>query len=158
MAKTRWGILATGRIAGTMAKAIAESKTGELVACGSRSQSSADRFAAEYGGIRAHSSYQSLIDDADVDAIYIATPHPQHVEWTVKSLQAKKAVLCEKPMGLNTADVMLMMNAAMQNDTFLMEAFMFRMHPQTQKIRELLEADTIGEIRHIHATFGFNAP
>ena len=155
---TRWGILATGRIAHTLANAINESSTAELVAVGSRTQESADAFAATYNGIAAHGTYDKLLADPNVDAIYVSTPHPQHVEWTIKALDAGKAVLCEKPMGLNHAEVMAMVHAAQENHGFLLEAFMYRMHPQTAKLRELIADDAIGEIRHIHATFAFSAP
>lgn len=155
---TRWGILATGRIAHTLANAINASNTAELVAVGSRSQEKAEKFAAEYNDITAHGTYEGLLADSNVDAVYVSTPHPQHVEWTIKALDAEKAVLCEKPMGLNHAEVMAMVHAAQANHSFLLEAFMYRMHPQTQQIRDLLADDVIGELRHIHATFAFNAP
>ncbi len=155
---TRWGILATGRIAHTLASAINVSATAELVAVGSRTQEKADKFAAEYDDIKAHGTYDDLLADPNVDAVYVSTPHPQHVEWTIKALDAGKAVLCEKPMGLNHAEVMSMVHAARENHCFLLEAFMYRMHPQTQQIRELLADEAIGELRHIHATFAFNAP
>lgn len=155
---TRWGILATGRIAHTLANAINTAESAELVAVGSRTQVNASKFAEQYGDVAAHRTYEALLNDSNVDAIYVSTPHPQHVEWTVKALEAGKAVLCEKPMGLNHAEVMAMVHAAQQNQGFLLEAFMYRMHPQTAKIRELLADDAIGELRHIHATFAFNAP
>ena len=154
---TRWGILATGRIAHALANAINASSTAELVAVGSRTQEKADRFAAEYQNITAHGTYDGLLADPDVDAVYVSTPHPQHVEWTIKALDAGKAVLCEKPMGLNHAEVMAMVHAAQVNHCFLLEAFMYRMHPQTQQIKDLLADEAIGELRHIHATFAFNA-
>ena len=155
---TKWGILATGRIAHTFANAVVESESGELFAVGSRTQANANQFATEYRGIRSYGTYQKLIEDSEVEAIYVSTPHPQHVEWVIKALNAKKAVLCEKPMGLNHAEVMAMVHAAKVNDVFLLEAFMYRMHPQTQRMCELLRDGAVGEIRHIHATFGFNAP
>ena len=155
---TKWGILATGRIAHTLANAVVESSTGELVAVGSRTQSSADEFAEEYGGLAAYGSYDGLLSDGNVDAIYVSTPHPMHAEWTIRALNAGKAVLCEKPMGLNHAEVMAMVHAAQQNRQFLLEAFMYRNHPQTEKIRELLDEGAIGELRHIHATFAFFSP
>ncbi len=155
---TRWGILATGRIAKTLADAVIASTTGELVAVGSRTPASADAFASNYDGLTAHGSYQELIDDPDVDAIYIATPHPQHAEWTIKSLEAGKAVLCEKPMAVNHPQVMAMVQKAADTKTFLMEAFMYRTHPQTQRLIELLRDGAIGEIRHVQATFGFHTP
>lgn len=154
---TRWGIVATGRIAHKLAVAIQQSETGELVAVGSRTQESADAFASQYEGVVAYSSYDQLVSAADVDAIYIATPHPQHAEWTIKCLNTGKAVLCEKPMGLNHAEVMAMVHAAKTNNTFLMEAFMYRLHPQVTKVVELVGNGAIGSVRHIHASFGFHA-
>ena len=155
---TRWGILATGRIAKTLADAVSASETGELVAVGSRSLASAEEFARNYEELTAHGSYQDLIDDPDVDALYVATPHPQHAEWTIKALEAGKAVLCEKPMAVNHPQVMAMVQKASDTETFLMEAFMYRTHPQTQRLIELLRDGAIGEIRHIQASFGFHTP
>ncbi len=153
-----WGIIATGRIARTFADALPESKTGKLVACASRSLESAEAFASDYEGIKAYGTYLELLEDSDVDAVYISTPHPQHAEWCIRALDAGKAVLCEKPLGLNHAEVMAMTNAARRNNTFLMEAFMYRTHPQTQRVVELIENGTIGEVRHIEANFGYHAP
>ncbi len=154
----RWGILATGRIARKLADAVVESDTSELVAVGSRTQAAADTFARDYGGITAHGSYDALLGDADVDAIYVSTPHPQHAEWTIKALEAGKAVLCEKPMGVNHAEVMAMVETAAFHDTFLMEAFMYRTHPQTAKVVELIRDGAIGEVRQINASHGFASP
>ncbi|MEC8833695.1 MAG: Gfo/Idh/MocA family oxidoreductase, partial [Pseudomonadota bacterium] len=148
---TRWGILATGRIAKTLADAVVASDTGKLVAIGSRTLASANAFASNYDGLTAHGSYQELVDDPNVDALYIATPHPQHAEWTIKSLEAGKAVLCEKPMAVNHPQVMAMVQKASDTETFLMEAFMYRTHPQTQQFIKLLRDGAIGEIRHIQA-------
>ena len=151
----RWGILATGRIAAKLADAVVESETSELVAVGSRTQAAADAFAQDYGDITAHGSYDALLGDADVDAIYVSTPHPQHAEWTIKALEAGKAVLCEKPMGVNHAEVMAMVETAAFHDTFLMEAFMYRTHPQTAKVVELIRDGAIGDVRQINASHGF---
>ena len=155
---TRWGILATGRIARKLADAILESETSDLVAVGSRTQSAAQAFAADYGDIVAHGSYDALLADADVDAIYVATPHPQHAEWTIKALEAGKAVLCEKPMGVNYPEVMAMVETADFHQRFLMEAFMYRAHPQTAKALQLIRDGAIGEVRQIDANFGFASP
>lgn len=155
---TNWGILATGRIAHKFADALTQSATGNLVAVGSRSIDNASKFAASWGDPTAYGSYQELIGDPNVDAIYVSTPHPQHAEWTIKALNAGKALLCEKPLGLNHPEVMAMVDAAQDNQRFLMEAFMYRCHPQTLKLVELIREGVIGEIRHIHATFGFHAP
>ena len=154
----RWGILATGRIAGTFADAIAASDTAVLAAVGSRTQDAAERFVRDRAGVTPHGSYEALLADAQVDAVYVATPHPQHAEWTIKALEAGKAVLCEKPMGVNHAQVMAMVEAAREHDGFLMEAFMYRAHPMTERVVESVREGAIGEVRHIDASFGFAAP
>ncbi|NKB97010.1 MAG: oxidoreductase [Pseudomonadales bacterium] len=155
----RWGILATGSIAHKFAEGVSESRLGQLQAVGSRSQESADHFKVQYPGLSsAHASYEALINDPEVDAIYVATPHTDHAKWAIRALQAGKAVLCEKPLGLNHAQVMAMVEAASRQQTFLMEAFMYRVHPQTQKILDLIAEGAIGSVRHIEAQFGFNTP
>ena len=155
---TRWGILATGRIARKLADAVVDSETSELAAVGSRTQDAADAFARDYGGITAHGTYDDLLADPGVEAVYVSTPHPQHAEWTIKALEAGKAVLCEKPMGVNHAEVMAMVETAAFHDRFLMEAFMYRTHPQTAKVVELIRDGAIGEVRQINASHGFAAP
>lgn len=154
----RWGILATGAIARTFARAAASSTKSELVAVASRDGARAESFAREHGGVRAHAGYDALLADPDVDAVYVATPHPQHADWTIRALEAGKHVLCEKPLGLNHAEVMAMVDAAEQSDRFLMEAFMYRCHPQTDAILHLLRDGAIGRICHVSAGFGFRAP
>ncbi|MCE2425558.1 MAG: Gfo/Idh/MocA family oxidoreductase, partial [Pseudomonadales bacterium] len=157
---TRWGILATGNIAHKLADAVVASETSELVAVGSRTQDGADAFAKEYGlpSEGSHGSYDALLDDADVDAVYVSTPHPMHAEWTIKALEAGKAVLCEKPMGVNHPEVMAMVETAAFHKRFLMEAFMYRTHPQTAKAVELIRDGAIGEVRQMNMSFGFHSP
>ncbi len=152
-----WGILATGAIARTFAKGVAKSKYGKLAAVASRSQEKAQAFATELGVPRAYGSYEALLADADVQAVYIATPHPLHAEWAIKAAEAKKHILCEKPIGLNHAQAMAIVEAARANDVFLMEAFMYRCHPQIKKLVELIRAKAIGDVRMIQATFSFHA-
>ena len=151
-----WGILGAGKIARTFAKAMPTSRTGKLVAVGSRSQESADKFAAEFPGARAHGSYEAVLDDPAVQAVYIATPHPMHVEWVIRAARAGKHILCEKPIGLNHAEAMQAVEAARQNDVFLMEAFMYRCHPQTARAWEIVRSGRLGEVRLIEAAFGFD--
>jgi predicted dehydrogenase len=151
-----WGILGTGRIAGIFAKQLSQSKTGKLAAVGSRSQASADRFTAEYRVAQSHGSYEALLADSQVQAVYIATPHSLHAEWCLKTAAAGKHILCEKPLTLNHAEALLVVEAARNHDVFLMEAFMYRCHPQTAKLIELLREKVIGEVRVIHASFGFH--
>jgi predicted dehydrogenase/diketogulonate reductase-like aldo/keto reductase len=150
-----WGILATGSIAGTFAKGVAKSEHGRLAAVGSRSQASAARFAAEFGVPVAHASYAALLADPAVQAVYIATPHPQHCEWAIRAAQAGKHILCEKPLGLNHAEAMVMAEAARANGVLLMEAFMYRCHPQTEKIVELVRSGALGTVKLVQAAFGF---
>lgn len=155
---TRWGLLATGRIAAKLAAAVQASATAELVAVGSRTEAAAAKFAVDYPGVAAHGSYEALLGDANVDVVYVATPHPHHAEWTIKALEAGKAVLCEKPMGVSHPEAMAMVETAAFHRRFLMEAFMYRTHPQTARLLALVQGGAIGEVRQIDASFGFAAP
>ncbi len=152
-----WGIISTGRIAGAFAAGLKHSETGKPVAVASRDKDKAQEFAAKYNVPKAYGSYEELLADDSVEAVYIATPHPFHAEWAIKAAEAKKHILCEKPIGINHAEAMAIVEAAAENDVFLMEAFMYRCHPQTQKLVELLEETIIGDVRVIQATFSFNA-
>jgi predicted dehydrogenase len=151
-----WGILATGSIANQFAKGLRISKTGTLVATGSRTLGKAESFAAEYGG-KALDSYQAVLDDPDVDAVYIATPHAMHGEWTIKAARAGKGILCEKPFTLNAYEASLALKVVREQGVFFMEAFMYRCAPQTRKLVELLRDGAIGEIRAINSEFAFHA-
>ncbi len=155
--KLRWGILGAGRIAKAFAQGVATSKTGTLVAIGSRSQEKADAFGNELNVPHRHGSYEALLADVDVDAVYIATPHPQHAEWAIKAAEAKKHLLVEKPLAMNFHEGSAIVEAAIEHDVFLMEAFMYRCHPQTLRLIELLRLRVIGDVRVIHATFSFHA-
>ncbi len=152
-----WGIIGTGGIARTFAQGLAKSRTGKLVAVGSRNAEGAEAFAAKHGGIRAHGSYEALLADPDVKAVYISTPHPFHAEWCIKAARAKKHILCEKPLTLNHAEAMVVAEAARENGVFLMEAFMYRCHPQMAKLVELIRDGAIGKVGVIQATFSFKA-
>lgn len=155
--KLKWGILSTGRIAKTFANGLKTSTTGMLVAVGSRTQAAADAFGKEFGLTRCHGSYEALLADPEVQAVYIAPPHPSHAEWAIKAAEAKKHILCEKPIGMNYPEAMAIVDAALEHDVFLMEAFMYRCHPQTAKLVELIKAKAIGEVRVISATFSFQS-
>src|SRR5438105_4075950 len=152
-----WGILATGNIATAFAQGVSHSKTGKLVAVGSRSQEKADKFGSEHNVAKRYGSYEALLADPNVHAVYVATPHPQHVDWAIRAARAKKHVLVEKPLAVNHAQAMAIVEAAVENDVFLMEAFMYRCHPQTAKLLELIRERTIGDVRMIRASFGFNS-
>jgi len=156
----RWGILGPGSIAKAFAKGLSDAKAGTLAAVGSRDKGKAEQFGADYGveADHCHGSYEALLADAAVDAVYIATPHPMHPEWTIKAAEAGKHVLCEKPLALNHAQGEAMIEAAREQGVFLMEAFMYRCHPQTAKLVELIREGAIGRVCVIEATFSFQAP
>ena len=151
----RWGIIGTGKIAAAFARALNHTDTGDLVAVASRTEANAERFGETHGVGFRHASYEALVDDPSVHAVYISTPHPMHAEWAIKCAEAGKHVLCEKPMTLNAADTMAVVEAARRNDVFLMEAFMYRCHPQTERLVELLRSGVIGDVKLVRATFGF---
>jgi predicted dehydrogenase len=153
--KIRWGLLSTARIAGNFAAGLAALPDAEIVAVGSRSQESADQFADRLNIPRRHSSYEALAHDPDVDVIYIGTPHPLHAENTLLCLEAGKHVLCEKPFALNTAQAERMVDTARRQQRFLMEAMWTRFQPAWVRIREIIAAGTIGEVRMLLADFGF---
>ena len=153
----RWGILGTGSIAKTFARGVRESHTGTVLAIGSRSSQSAERFGGEFDVPNRHGSYEALLADAQVEAIYIATPHPLHAEWAIKAAEAGKHVLCEKPLTLHHGEAMQVVQAAQNAGVILMEAFMYRCHPQTAKIVELVREGVIGDVQMIEASFGFRA-
>ncbi len=154
--KLRWGIIGTGKIARTFARALSQSESGELVAVASRSLDAAVAFAAELGPSRAHGSYEALLGDSEVEVVYISTPHPFHAHWSIAAARAKKHVLCEKPLGMNHAEVSAIVQAARDNDVFLMEAFMYRCHPQTQELVRLLRSGSLGQVKAIVASFGID--
>lgn len=156
--KLNWGILGTGAIAKKFARENATSATGRIVAVGSRTRGSADKFAEEFGIPNRHGSYGDLLADPEVHAVYIAGPHPTHAEWAVKAARARKHLLVEKPLGLNFAEGMVIAEAALENDVFLMEAFMYRCHPQTARLVELVRNRAVGEVRLIVADFSFHWP
>lgn len=156
MTKLGWGILGTGMIARTLAKAINESQTGQLVAVASRSQATADKFGEEFKVARRYAGYEALLADREVQAVYISLPNHLHAEWTIQCAEAGKHILCEKPFTVNHAEAMTVMAAVRTRDVFLMEAFMYRCHPQTARLVELIRSGVIGEVRMIEAHFGFN--
>ncbi len=153
--KLAWGILGTGAIANVFAQGLAASTTGTLVAIASRTQTAADAFGNAFNVLHRHDSYEALLANPAVEAVYIATPHPLHAEWAIKAAKAGKHILCEKPLALNYAQATSIIEAAQHHDVFLMEAFMYRCHPQTRKLIELIKAGTIGKVRVIQATFSF---
>src|SRR5205085_4794062 len=152
-----WGVLGTGRIAGVFARGVKQSLTGTLVAVGSRSQAAADTFGETWHIPHRYSRYEDVLADQSVQAVYLAIPHPFHAEWAIKAAEAGKHVLCEKPIALNHAEAMAVIETAQRHDVFLMEAYMYRCHPQTTKLLELIHSGMIGQVRVIQVTFSFEA-
>lgn len=154
----RWGILGTGRIAKDFARGLTAVRGAALVAVGSREQATADAFARQFKVTRAHRTYEALADDAEVDAIYVSTPHPLHCENTLLCLGRGKAVLCEKPFAMNAKQAATMVAAARKKKLFLMEAMWGRFQPAQVKLRSLIADGVIGEPRLLQADFAFRVP
>lgn len=153
-----WGLLGAATIAKAFVRGLGQSTSGRCVAVASRDLAKAEAFRAAFDLPRAHGSYEALLADKEVDAVYVALPHPFHAEWAIKALRAGKHVLCEKPFALNHAESMAIVEAARVANRFVMEAFMYRCHPQTKRLVELIRDEkVIGEVRTIRATFSFNA-
>lgn len=153
----RWGILGTGSIAGQFAEGLQMLSDAELVAVGSRSAQSANAFGDNFDAPRRHASYEALVKDPDVDVIYVATPHSCHMENTLLALTAGKPVLCEKPFAINAKEARQVIQFARAKKLFVMEAVWTRFFPLMEKLRELLNAKAIGDVRMVTADFGFRA-
>ena len=152
-----WGILGPGSIANRFAKGLTSVPDAKLYAVGSRTQAKADEFADKYGAPKRYGSYEALAADPDVQAIYIATPHPQHIEAMRLCLNHGKAVLCEKPFTVNAKEAAEVIDLARAKDLFLMEGMWARFFPGMVRVRELLAAGAVGEARMLQADFGFRA-
>ncbi len=152
----RWGVLSTAYIGrAAVNPAIAASSNGALVAVASRDADRAQAYATETGIPKHYGSYQALLEDGDVDAVYIPLPNSMHREWTIRAAERGKHILCEKPLAMNEAECLEMEAAAAANGVLLMEAFMYRFHPRTEKVLELIRAGAIGDVRMIRSTFSF---
>ena len=155
--KIRWGIVGLGNIAHSFAKDLQLISDATLYGVASRSKEKAAAFASEYGAPQAFGSYDELFSCAEIDVIYIATPHTSHAILSIAAMEQGKHVLCEKPMGVNTAEVNQMIGAAEKNGVFLMEALWSRFNPTIRKVKALVDADTIGQLKYLYADFGFYA-
>lgn len=154
--KLRWGVLSTANIGrAAVIPALQRSRNGVVLAVASRDKEKARVFAEQQRIPRAYGSYEALLADEEIDAVYIPLPNSLHREWTIKAAEAGKHILCEKPLALTAAECAEMDTAARQNGVRLMEAFMYRFHPQTEKVLELVQAGAIGEPRLIYAVFTF---
>ncbi|NHN30444.1 Gfo/Idh/MocA family protein [Paenibacillus agricola] len=153
----QWGILGPGDIARVFADDLVHAPHARITAVGSRSQERADDFAAKYQIPYAYGSYKELIENPDVDIIYVATPHPMHKEHVQACLQAGKAVLCEKSFTMNAAELEELVVLARKNKVFLMEAMWTRYLPAIEKVREWLASGVIGDVHMIDVRFGNHA-
>jgi len=149
----RWGILGTGGITRALLRGARRTDAVDVIAAGSRTQERAEEYAHEHGIARAHGSYESLLADPDVEAVYISLPNSLHHPWTMRALAAGKHVLCEKPYTRRHAEVAVAFDLADRAGLVLCEAFMWRHHPQARTIVEILPE--IGELQTIRATFSF---
>lgn len=153
-----WGILGAGKIAGKFSEDLARVSGAVLYAVASRSPYKAEEFARAHGIKNSYDSYLELAEDENIDIIYVATPHVFHFEHTMLCLEHKKAVLCEKPFGINLGQVESMISLAKQKNVFLMEALWTQFLPHFQYVLELTESKKYGELLGLEADFGFNAP
>lgn len=153
--KLRWGIIGTGMIANTFARALEQAHRGVRHAVGSRSREKGEAFAAKHKISRSYGSYGALLADKDVDAVYVSTPHPVHRECVLAAAAAGKHILCEKPMGVTAEECKEMIAAADRHGVVLLEAFMYRVHPQTLRLQEILREGRIGPVRTVRSSFTY---
>ena len=158
MTKTyNWAILGCGKIARKFAGDLKLLPNARLYAAASRSLDNAQQFARDLGFEKAYGSYEEMVNDPAVDVVYIASPHSHHCEHTLLCLNHQKAVLCEKAFAINLKEVDQMIDAARQNNTFLMEAFWTRFQPSFQKALKIIRSGELGKLKMIHSAFAFNA-
>jgi len=151
-----WGIISTADINRKVIPGAKASPKVELIGVASRTQDRADAYAREWDIPRAYGSYEALLADPDIEAVYISLPNTMHVEWSIKSVEVGKHVLCEKPLTRHPNDVEAAFAAAERAGRHLSEAFMYRHNPQTKKVRELVEDGAIGELRLVRSAFSYS--
>src|ERR1700751_84313 len=155
MAPVTWGIVSTADINRKVIPGAHASEKVELVGVASRDPERATAYAEEWDLPRAFGSYEALLADPEIEAVYISLPNTLHCEWSIKALEAGKHVLCEKPLSRHPAEVAAAFDAARRCDRFLMEAFMWRHNPQTAKLGELVAEGVIGELRLVRSVFSY---
>ena len=157
MSKVRWGIIGSGSIANAFAHSIKHSQNSELIGVFGRNQNNLDNFSSKFG-IKAYQNIEDLISSTKIDAIYIATPHNTHYEYSLLAIKNKKHILCEKPITINHLESMVLLTLAKEAEVFLMEAYMYRVHPQTLNILDNLSIfDNTKNKITITSSFGFSA-
>src|SRR3970040_2560400 len=155
--KIKWGIIGLGTMAHKFAKDLMLVEEAELAAVASRNLEKAQEFAKEFGCKKSYDSYDAIINDAEIDILYIATPHNSHAALSIKALQNDKHVLCEKPLALNYNDALQMIQASKENHKFFMEAFWTRFNPSFREAFAKIKNGEIGEVKYINADFAFCA-
>jgi predicted dehydrogenase len=155
MGVTRFALLSTAAINEALLGGARDSDLVEIVGVGSRDRARAEAYARERGLERAYGSYDELLADPEIDAVYVALPNVLHVEWSIRALEAGKHVLSEKPLSRDPAEVERAFDAADRAGRLLMEGFMYRHHPQTKKLKELVDGGAIGELRLVRTHFSF---
>ena len=153
-ASVLWGILGTARIATKVAAAIDATEGSEVIAVASRSQERADFWSRQHGIAGSYGSYEALIDDPQVEAVYVPLPPSLHAEWTIRSAEAGKHVLCEKPLAMTVADAEEMAAACRANNVQLMDATMWVHHPRAADMLRPIQAGTLGQLRRVTSAFG----
>ncbi len=154
----RFGILGTGSIAAEVADALSQSQACRAEAVASRTPERARAFAAAHSVPRSLGGYEQLLADADVDVVYVATPHPEHLPWAAAALRAGKHVLCEKPLAMNAAQAESLVALAEQHGLLLLEAFAYRFHPQTRTLLELVREGAVGTVGAVEVVFSYRLP
>ena len=157
MEKLRWGVLGTARIVRKMVPALQKTKNGVVVGIASRSEEKAKDYADKYGLSQAFGSYAALLDSPEVDAVYVALPNALHDEWVIRSLEAGKHVLCEKPLALSAAECEAIKRASEETGFKVLEGFMYRFHSRFEKLQELLQKNVIGKLTFINVAHSFAA-
>ncbi len=153
----RWGILSTANIGRKkVIPGIQRASNGVVAAVASRDYDRAATFAADLGIPRVYGSYEELLDDPDIDAIYNPLPNSHHAEWAIRCAETGKPMLCEKPLARDAAEAQTMVDAFAARDVLFAEAFMYRFHPQHQHVRRLIDSGAIGDLNTIQATFSFD--
>lgn len=150
-----WGLLSTARINRALITPLRASKRNRLLAVASRTQEAADRYAREWKIPRSHGSYEALLADPEIDVIYNSLPNRLHAEWTIKAVEAGKHVLCEKPLALSVEEIDAIRSAARRHGRVVAEAFMYRHHPQTLKVQEIVNSGSLGALKLIRGAFSF---
>lgn len=157
--KLRWGILGAARINERLLPAIVEASNADLVAIASRRPGAAAQALAQYAPhqqqVQTYDNLEALLDDAEVEAVYVPLANHEHAEWVLRAVERGKHVLCEKPMALTVADIDAIKAAASRHKVTVMEGFMYRFHPQHARVQELIRLGAIGEVRSVRASYSF---